>query len=60
LIARQEEIEIEPDPKQSEKLQERYEAVYRGLYSQLQMTNHRLYSLERKKDPGSDGNDPPQ
>jgi xylulokinase len=59
-IARQEEIEIEPDPKQSEKLQERYEAVYRGLYSQLQMTNHRLYALERKKDPGSDGNDPPQ
>jgi xylulokinase len=46
-IARREEIEIEPDPKQLEYQRERYESVYRKLFTQLQPINHQLHALGR-------------
>jgi sugar (pentulose or hexulose) kinase len=46
-IARRKEIEIEPDLRQVERLQLRYEKVYRGLFSQLRESNHRLHALSK-------------
>jgi xylulokinase len=44
-IARRQEIEIEPDPRQIERLELRYEKVYSGLFAQLRGANHRLHAL---------------
>jgi sugar (pentulose or hexulose) kinase len=46
-IARRKEIEIEPDLRQVERLQLRYEKVYRGLFAQLRESNHRLHALSK-------------
>lgn len=45
FAARREEINLEPDMEQSKRLQSRYEAVYRELFGQLRVVNHRLHSL---------------
>ena len=43
--ARQEEIHIEPNLERSQRLQTRYQEVYRDLYGQLQTAHHRLHAL---------------
>jgi xylulokinase len=43
-LARREEINLEPQPERTKRLQSRYE-IYRELFSQLRPINHRLYTL---------------
>src|SRR3984957_6007513 len=44
-VARQEEICVEPNSERSERLQARYQEVYRDLYGQLRTAHHRLHAL---------------
>jgi xylulokinase len=46
-VARREEINLDPDPEQSKRLQSRYEDVYRDLFGQLQEIHHRLVRSHR-------------
>jgi sugar (pentulose or hexulose) kinase len=43
--ARREELTVEPNKERSERLQARYNEVYRGLYEQLRKAHHQLHSL---------------
>jgi xylulokinase len=49
-LARREEINLEPKPEQTKRLQSRYE-IYRELFCQLRPINHRLYSLTQTATP---------
>jgi xylulokinase len=44
-VARQEEIHVEPNLERSQRLQTRYQEVYRDLYVQLRTAHHRLHAL---------------
>jgi xylulokinase len=46
-VAHREEISVEPDLKNSHRLQALYEQVYRDLYPQLRMAHHRLHASAR-------------
>ena len=48
-VARQEEICVEPNSERSERLQARYQEVYRDLYGQLRTAHHRLHALGIKE-----------
>jgi xylulokinase len=51
-VARRNEIRLDPDPKQSRRLIERYDEVYRDLFLQLQSANHRLDALAKRGKTG--------
>jgi sugar (pentulose or hexulose) kinase len=46
-VARREEISVEPNQENSQRLQARYEQIYRELYLHLRTAHHRLHALAR-------------
>ncbi len=44
-LARREEIDVDPNPERSKRLQARYQEVYRDLYDQLRTAHHGLHAL---------------
>ena len=53
-MARRHEIDLDPDPERSKRLLSCYEEVYRELFGQLQLINHRVHALAHRIESASE------